>query len=196
MEFTFVPIQAWPGLPTLRRRRSTFRASYNATLRLLDMELRSLEARNVVLQVALPAVEIRIDGKPFAGARPREPGVILSFDSKHGPLSYPCDTYDAWEDNLRAIALGLENLRAVDRYGVTRTGEQYRGWKALAGPTAPTLDRVAAVKFLQQWAGKVIGSDEEAKAAYRKAAFATHPDRGGDPENFKRVQQAKEVLGL
>jgi DnaJ-class molecular chaperone len=30
--------------------------------------------------------------------------------------------------------------------------------------------------------------------AYRKAAIATHPDRGGSAMEFKLVQQAKETL--
>ena len=32
--------------------------------------------------------------------------------------------------NLRSIALGLKALRAVDRYGVSRRGEQYAGFRA------------------------------------------------------------------
>jgi len=37
-------------------------------------------------------------------------------------------------------------------------------------------------------------SDVEIRRAYRNAATKTHPDRGGDPVAFKRVQQAYEVL--
>ena len=32
------------------------------------------------------------------------------------------------------------------------------------------------------------------KAAYRALAQDTHPDRGGDPEKFKRVQEAYEKI--
>ena len=38
-------------------------------------------------------------------------------------------------------------------------------------------------------------SDAEIKAAYRRRAKETHPDVGGDPEEFKLVQSAYEVLG-
>ena len=36
----------------------------------------------------------------------------------------------------------------------------------------------------------------ELKAAFRKAAFAAHPDQGGDHESFLKVQKAYEELLL
>jgi len=46
---------------------------------------------------------------------------------------------------------------------------------------------------------KTLGLDntatqDEIKKAYRKAAIKTHPDKGGDPEQFKKVQSAYDVL--
>lgn len=37
-------------------------------------------------------------------------------------------------------------------------------------------------------------SQDEVKKAYRKLAREHHPDKGGDPEKFKKVQEAYEVL--
>lgn len=37
-------------------------------------------------------------------------------------------------------------------------------------------------------------SDEEIKKAYRKHVLRTHPDKGGDPEQFKKVQGAYDIL--
>jgi DnaJ family protein A protein 2 len=37
-------------------------------------------------------------------------------------------------------------------------------------------------------------SEEEIKQAYRKKAMKFHPDRGGDPEKFKEITRAYEVL--
>jgi DnaJ-class molecular chaperone len=37
-------------------------------------------------------------------------------------------------------------------------------------------------------------SDAEIKKAYRKAAIVHHPDKGGDPEQFKKIQGAYDIL--
>lgn len=44
-------------------------------------------------------------------------------------LIYATDVCDYWQHNVRSIALGLEALRAVDRYGISRRGEQYAGFR-------------------------------------------------------------------
>lgn len=195
MEVQFRPIVAWPGKRRSGSRSSQFRASYTDTLQLLDRELGYLKAKNIVIQLALGDDDIRLDGMPRRDARPSHPGVILSFDSKHGPLSYPCDTYPRWEDNLRAIALALENLRAVDRYGVTMRGEQYQGWKALPGPMQAG-DARAQLSALA--GGMPVSTQEEIKAAYRKAAFEFAPDRNpGDADaaaKFLKLQEIKAAL--
>ena len=193
MELTYRPIEKWPTAMTAKRRRSQFSANYGSTLSLLDRELQYLGARNVVLQIALSEADIRLDGQPRVNSIPSHPGIIIAFDSKFGPLSYPCDTFTHWQDNLRAIALALECLRTVDRYGITRRGEQYQGWTALPAPHTGSMTREQAEKFLQDYDD---GSGDLA-AAYRRGLAELHPDRnGGDEGPFKRLQEAKRVLGL
>lgn len=192
LQYQHRPIVAWPGRHTSPRKRAPFRASYVDTLALLERELGYLQATHIVFQVALQGRDIRQDGMPRADARPAHPGVILSFDSKHGPLSYPCDTFLEFEDNIRAIALSLENLRAVDRYGVTRRGEQYRGWTPLPAP-APTMEPAVALLVLCELSGTIVELSDW-RDAYRLAAKAAHPDMGGSPEKFAKLQRAKEVL--
>lgn len=203
----FRPIQHWPGENTRNRRTSNFSASWSSTLSLLDRELSQLGSKNVVIQVALDERDIRLDGYPRATARPAHPGVIVSLDSAYGPLSYPCDTYTSWQDNLRAVALALESLRAVDRYGVTKRGEQYTGWKQLPGgrPMPSAMTRTEAAGFVKKAAdpdnripslvkslleGRTVSID----VAYKAAARKLHPDAGGSTEDFQRLQEAKRVL--
>lgn len=202
---TLRPIQAWPGelTPDLQRKRSSFSTPWRSTLDLLDRELWQLDATTRVLQVAMTERDFRIDGMPRANARAEHLGIILSFHARDiGDLSYPCDRFDRWQDNLRAVALALEALRKVDRYGVTRRAEQYRGWKAIeatAMPAAMTVEQ--AFDVLVQHSGVLSGladvgaivPSELARGA-RAAQRQTHPDTGGRATHFQRVQRAIEVL--
>lgn len=187
MEFTFRAIPDWPYPPTRPRRGSfTFKASWSNTLRLLDAELRQLEGRQCVIAAGFREQDLRLDGLPRSGARePSHPGVEISFDARHhGRLVYATDVCERWEHNVRSIALGLESLRAVDRYGITRRGEQYAGWKQIEATTGA---RQATAE-----AGFAIiashGGDE------RLALRRTHPDAGGDAIDFQSVRMAQELL--
>jgi molecular chaperone DnaJ len=42
---------------------------------------------------------------------------------------------------------------------------------------------------------KFDATPEEIKSAYRRLAGTHHPDRGGSPEVFRRIQAAYEVIG-
>lgn len=191
------PMGAWPGALASDRRASPFRAGIADTLQLLEREISHLKGKNMRLQIALQPAQFRLDGKPRAHVDPEHPGVILTLQSKHGALSYPCDTFTRWQDNLRAIALALEALRKVDRYGVTKRGEQYRGFLALEGGTAMPAAFTAetAVELITEISRRspsAVVRDLAAKA--RVAKRLTHPDHGGDPAEFDRVMRAIAVL--
>lgn len=220
MNYTFRPLGAWTEKVTNpRTSTSRFKAKWHNTLALLDRELGYLDARHVVLQVDASEQDIRMDGMLRANARVQFPGVRLAFDSKHGPLMYATDAYDkdwahampGWQANVRAIALGLEALRSVDRWGITRRAEQYQGWKAIgAGPATPMPARMTvedAARFMCEAAGMspgtwgalldsiTSGTPQLAYGpAYRMAARRLHPDAGGSNGDFQRLQEAKRIL--
>lgn len=204
---TVAPIREWPGALTATRKPAPFKTnefdSYRrrstplaTTLALLDRELRMLHATNTEMLVAIAPADFRLDGKPRAQAKTEHPGVILSFDSKHGHLSYPCDTFTTWQDNLRAIALALEALRKVDRYGVTAHGEQYRGFLALEATAAVAgfATAEAALDFIEEIAGYGPASMSSIAAVLRRAQRETHPDFGGNAATFQRVSLAETKL--
>lgn len=200
------PIRDWPGTLTSSRRISPFRAGLSDTLDQLDREIWQLtETRtqrdSAELLVAIPAGDLwRLDGRPRAHAAAEHPGVILSLDSIHGHLSYPCDTFTTWQDNLRAITLALEALRKVDRYGVTKRGEQYRGFLALEATAAPagfaTADDALAFlgKFTAIGLAEMRVIEGARTRALRRAQRETHPDAGGDAAMFQRVSLAEAKL--
>lgn len=198
MDVTFRPIERWPEAFTEVRRTSQFSASYGQTLELLDRELVNLDAEAVVIQLDLDERDIRLDGRPRVSARPGHPGVIVAFESRYGPLQYATDVFDRWQHNLRAIALGLEALRKVDRYGITRRGEQYTGWRAIESGGETTDDFEAAVNFIRAHSDIYLDADQLDQVAFgratRKAAMRLHPDQGGDAEQFQRLQRARQLI--
>jgi len=206
--YVFRPIQTWPRKSETKgfaQKRAPFKATYSQTIDLLDDELRRAGAvGTVVIEVFLSADKIRMDGAMRADARPDKPGIILRFTGKHGAVTMPCDRYRDWHDNLRAIALTLESLRAIDRWGTTYSGEQYRGWTAL--PPAGGAEQMSlgdAATLLHKYAPFTttdwIVSDVTAfRMAYRAAQEAAHPDKHGGTaeavEEQKRVEEACNVL--
>jgi hypothetical protein len=204
MRISFRPLSAW-GHPETRSRKPsyTFRAPWSATLALLQREIRALSGDQVVIGAFLKETDIRLDGFPRSDAkRPAHPGVELSFDSRHGRLVYATDVYDGWEANLRAIALGLQALRAVDRYGVASRGEQYAGWRALPSGTGGPNTVEQAWAFLEELLEVDLDPPENdrelakafAKSLLREAAKKAHPDTGGDAETFRKFENAKRIL--
>lgn len=174
------PITTWPGerTPPHRRERARFDTPHSKTLRELASELEKLRATSVRIEIAIPPEGWRLDGRPRAGARADHPGVVVRADTRYGPISYATDRFTRYEDNLRAIALGLGDLRRLERYGIANRGQQYRGWTALeAGRGDPSPGH-----------GRGIIAEHGSVAAALKA---THPDHGGDPDDFADVQAAR-----
>lgn len=203
LEFTFRPIDRWPGSQTPHHQRGNpFKAGWQDTMNKLRHELGQLRARNPVIMMALTESEFRRDGLPRADARPSHPGVIVAFDSKFGPLKMPCDACRDWQQNVRAIAYHLEHLRLSGLYGVGRFGEQYTGWKALPPAiAAASMTTEQAARFVAEWGGvgpwsAVLTDQEFYRRAYRAAALKLHPDQnaGQHRPEWDRLQEAATLL--
>jgi hypothetical protein len=195
LKYQFRPLD-WTGplTPAATRKQATFKATYPATLGLLFREAGKLGARGLVLQVDISERYIRTDGLPYANARyGSNPGVIVSFESNHGPLRYATDAYTEWQDNLRAIALSLEALRAVDRYGVSKRGEQYTGWKALPAGVSGFGTAEAALRWMREQIPSADATSSP-RLMYRNLARTLHPDAGGSAEDWDRLDSARQLL--
>jgi hypothetical protein len=169
--------RGWQGNP--------FSAPLSQTVATLARELEHLNATQIIIELDVDDRHIRQDGLPRADARPSSPAVAVSFDSPYGPLRYATAEFSPWQANLRAIALALEALRKVDRYGVSKRGEQYRGWRELPTGTDPAdaiQTREQAEALLDSYGGAT------------EALKATHPDHGGDATEFRKVMRARELV--
>lgn len=198
--YTVRPLEPWIGPATAARRDSPFTATWGDTLDLLDREIRMLGGKSWVLQIDVTERWIRNDGQLYYRAQPESPAIRVCFESRHGPQTYPCDAFWHWQANVRAVALSLEALRKVDRYGVAGHGEQYRGWTAISNRPAE-MSRADAAEFLAHWAGLSTSQDlfngfpEAVKLAHRMAAKRAHPDvTGDDGDTMARLNAARDLL--
>lgn len=186
-DFTFRALPVWPYPPTSQRRGwSTFKAGWQDTLHKLDYELDRLSAYECVIGAGFRDQDLRLDGLPRSNAQsPQHPGIEISFSTKqHGRLVYHTDVCQRWEHNVRSIALGLEALRAVDRYDITASGQQYAGFRQIEAATGPDQPSLARGRHLLEEHGWDVKS----------AIKATHPDAGGERIDFESVLLAKDQL--
>lgn len=182
MNVTFKRLEDWPKAVTEDRQRSRFDTAWSATLWLLRYELGRLGARSVVIRANFREQDIRQDGWPRSNARtPASPGVVIEWQTSSGWSRMAADKYTDWQSNVRAVALSLEALRAVERWGAVE-GEQYEGLRLEI--EAPGQSENAAQKLIDSYGG------------LSAALKATHPDTGGTPVEFNRIMEAKRVLGL
>lgn len=204
MNVTFRPMPRWP-YPEQRHRPPLFKASYSDTLGALEREIEALKGGEVIIGLVTSPDQIRLDGRLRTDARVDHPGVELSFEipGRRDPMTdqrapgrrlvFHTDVHTqttrwvsggparvAWKDNLRAIALGLEALRAVDRYGITSTAEQYAGFAQLT-TSAPSAER-----------GRALVTEA---GGLTQALKRHHPDHGGDARAFADVQAFRQLTG-
>lgn len=218
------PIETWPG--SLRRESdrvaTPFTATWSATMDLLRSEIEYLAGRDAefVVQIAARPDAFYRDGSGLT-ARFRDvehPGVVVSFTTSRGrPLQFATDVHTSrgwggylpgWQSNVRAVALALEALRKVDRYGVGTAEQQYVGWQAL--PPGTPMPRVGAMS-LDEAARLIVAHadglvdvadllDENGvdvlmvKRVFRDVARRLHPDQGGDPDLFRQLLMARDLL--
>lgn len=205
-EYSIVPIERWPDGWNRDRppwRPSPFSSPWTKTLQSLERELDHLHARQITIQVDLTRDDFRLDGNLRTAARIRYPGVILGFDTKEfGGLSYPCNAFagnagTGWKENVRAIALGLEALRRVERYGIANRGQQYAGFRELgSGMAISSMTPERAWELLCEAADVEHATYDvvDVERLFREAAKVHHPDAGGDPDYFKLITEARGVL--
>ena len=124
-----------------------------------------------------------------------DPGVALWWEMpvKKTPAAEPelrviaCDRYLAQECNAHAIALTLEALRAVERWGAYSLEQAVEGAR-------PALPPPPGQEPARPW-WEVLGVGptwpfDAIEMAYRMKAEKAHPDRGGSVEDMAALNEA------
>lgn len=115
--------------------------------------------------------------------RPADPGVAVWFKWDGMEVCVAVDRYASIEANLQAIHHIIEARRVELRHGtLALVRATFTGFLALPAPAGSEWWRVLKVRE--------DAPSERIEAAYRKRRSETHPDKGGDPGEFDRVEKA------
>lgn len=181
----------WPRTEPHAREWGQFKVGYDAAVRELGFEVERLGGRYMTISTNAP---VRRDGYPYADAlkRSEDPGVAVYFERRGRQMCFACDSYDRIWKNIRAIGKTIEAIRAIERYGATDMMERsLTAFEALPPPAGWRTVLGFAVD-----AGVRL---EDAERRYRDLVKRHHPDAGGDPEQFRKLNdaigQAREELG-
>lgn len=177
----------WPRTPAAKRAASRFKTGYLDAFDDLVNELRLIGASGVVVSSNAP---LRRDGRPYADAMKDdldEPGVAVYWRNKAGqPRVMARDGHPTPAENLRAIGLVIEALRAIERHGGSHMMERaFAGFTALPAPGSAKPWHV--VLGLQPTAKR-----DEISAAHRKLINEHHPDKGGSAERAAEINRARD----
>ncbi len=174
----------WARTAPPARREADFVAALAQAVHKVTREARRLGAGEVVISCNLP---LKLDGMPRVGFDAddvEDVGAAVYFEREETPYCIPADGWDRLEDNLQAIAMTLEAIRALRRFATDDVVQA-----ALKGfQIAPPADDAAS-----WWNILGLGYDAsltEAERAYRRMVMYAHPDKGGSADAMQRLNNA------
>lgn len=129
------------------------------------------------------------------GAQVGDTGVAIYWQTRaHGERVMACDRWDTVKDNIRAIGLAVEGLRAMERAGASQIMERaFTAFGSLpasanAAPARPWWD---VLGFTHSTLSVLSAAVVDAR--YRELARAAHPDHGGSAEGFAELGRARDA---
>jgi hypothetical protein len=177
------PLQ-WPvGYPrTQRPQRARFKTTFAYARDNALREIRALGGKDAIISTDIPT---KLDGMPYADASRRSmksQGVAVYFNYNGEPVVFCCDKWMDVADNMQAVYKSIEAIRGLDRWGVSEMLKRvFTGFEALpesAGEWFTVLDI------------SETATPEEVKSAWRSKTLVNHPDKGGNAEEYNRINAA------
>lgn len=198
------PLQ-WPSnfARTTEPIRGRFQMTFPAALKSLHaaMGKRGLARHEYVISSNLP---LKNNGDPTpVGNQQGDRGIAVYWREQGKPVRVvACDQFFAAEHNIRAIALAMEHLRDMERWGCSQLVEHIMTGFALP-PAGGTAGQRVHEAFLQPpWLAAfgfqtLQGVDfDRIHNLYRKLARIRHPDQGGSAAAMAELNNAYEAAKL
>lgn len=191
--------EGWPRVPPHQRDRSRYEVHFIKARDEVTRQLKLLggvRSDSVVISTNVP---IRRDGLPLANMpEPQDPGVAVywteeKYDSRLGKTTkttrvIACDKWQKVRDNIRAIGLTIDAMRAIQRAGATQVLDRvFTGLTAL-----PANAGVRPWRQVLQLSAMTQLTWQQVESAYRILALEAHPDRGGSQEKMAELNRARE----
>jgi hypothetical protein len=177
----------WPDgrARTRHRVQSAFSGSFDRIRKGLCDELDRMKATKVIISTNVP---LRADGMPRAGIhRVDDPGVAVYFTYKTKPMCFACDKYQLVWENMRAIGKTIEAIRGIERWGSSDMMERaFRGFTAIEERTGQFWREILHIE------PNATPTADDIEKAFRAIAHIHHPDKGGNPEQFRQLVIARD----
>jgi len=139
--------------------------------------------------------EWSIDHEPevYAGGQARRGNGVTVRYLRNGTWQSVSCRQSTYAENLRQIFFFLDRLRIAERHGIV-----YQGLTS-SKEVAKIADVVVEPQQELEDAYDILGvsSDDPTdlvKQVYQRKVMFYHPDKGGDPEKFKRITKAYELI--
>lgn len=173
--------KSWPKTETNKKEDGRFKQTLAGALNNLKNECTRLGGKNLVLS----------SNYTLGCERPAEPGVVAYFQLEEANIAIPCDRWKLVEHNVQAIALTIEAMRGMERWGAKHMiTAMFTGFKALP-QKGSGMDPYVVLKLPL---GKEV-TEAEITAAYKRRAKEVHPDvPGGSEEQWREVREAHDLL--
>lgn len=173
--------QGWPITPTYQRGTPKFRTTIESALRELQTEVKMLGGTDLVLS----------SNYTLGVSNPKEPGVVAYFIYNKNRVAIPCDRWLRIENNVKAIALTINAMRGMERWGAKHMIEaMFTGFKQL--PPSSKRDWWVVLGFGRPTGRPDASSDSAISDRYRSLAQQKHPDRGGSNADMVELNAAYE----
>jgi hypothetical protein len=186
--------EGWARTVPHKRARARYKLTPESALKHLLDELRRLGAFSSAIVVSTN-VPLRRDGLPYAGVRPPEdPGVAVYWSTRaFKDRVIACDKWDRVHDNIHAIGLAIEGLRAMERAGATQILDRaFAAFGALPPSSQAEVIRPFWEVFEIPQTTLAVLSLAMVEARYRELAAKAHPDKGGSDAAMAELNRARE----
>ena len=174
----------WPKTDPHRRKEAKFKQTLASALSNLKSECARIGGKNLVLS----------SNYTLGNERPTESGVVAYFTLEAQNIAIPCDRWRRVEHNVQAIALTIEAMRGMERWGAKHMiTAMFTGFRALPAPGEGTGIDPRKVLGL---APMLELTEDRITAAFRSQSKIYHPDvpGTGNADKWRELREAHDML--